>query len=117
MIATQPKDVTVQLGGIAVFTCYVELGNENVNDDKVLWDHIGSTITSSSTNPYMVINVFTDGFTLLNSTLMITNVRREHVGPYQLILDLNDGAVKSRRATLTVLIGTQIVQLFFLCKF
>ena len=113
MIATQPKDVAVRLGETAVFTCYVELGNENVNTDDVLWDHMGSAITRSSTNPYMVINDFTDGATQLNSTLMIINVRREHVGPYQFVLDLNDG-VMSRRATLTVLIGTKIVQCLYI---
>ena len=89
-----------------MFTCFVELG-ENVNTD-VQWDHMGNAITRLSTNPYMVINDFFDGFTQLNSTLIITKVRREHVGPYQFILDLNDGDVMSRRATLTVLIGTEM---------
>ena len=107
IIITQPRDVTVPLGGTAVFTCLVELGNENVVNDDVQWDHMGHAITRSSTNPYMAINDFFDGFTQLNSTLIITKVRREHVGPYQFVLDLNDDVVMSRTATLTVLIGTK----------
>ena len=90
-----------------MFTCLVEL-NENVGTDDVKWDHMGHAITRSSTNPYMVINEFFDGFTQLNSTLIITNVRREHVGPYQFVLDLNDGDVMSKRVTLTVQLGTQM---------
>ena len=103
IITTQPRDVTVPLGGTAVFTCLVEL-NANVNNDDVQWDHMGSNITYFSTNPCKVINDYY-GVTQLNSTLIITNVRREHVGPYQFVLDLNDDVVMSRRATLTVLIG------------
>ena len=106
-ITTQPRDVKVPLGGTAVFTCLVELRNENVHTDDVQWDHMGHAITSLSTNPYMVINDITNGVTQINSTLIITNVRREHVGPYQLIFDLNVDVVMSRRATLTVLIGTK----------
>ena len=105
-ITTQPRNVTVPLGGTAVFTCLVVL-TQNVNTDDVQWDHMGNAITSLSTNPYMVINDITNGATHLNSTLIITNVRREHVGPYQFVLDLNDDVVMSRRATLTVLIGTK----------
>ena len=70
IITTQPRDVTVPLGGTAVFTFLVELG-ENVNTD-VQWDHMGNAITRLCTNPYMVINDFFDGFTQLNSTLIIT---------------------------------------------
>ena len=113
-IITQPGDVTVPLGGTAVFACLVEL-NENVNTDDVQWDHMGNAITHSSTNPYMVINDITNGFLQLNSTLIINNVRREHVGTYQFVLDLNDGGVMSRRATLTVLIG--IISLQCLCQY
>jgi len=105
-ITRQPGDVTVPFGGTAVFTCLVEL-DENVNPDDVQWNHMGNAITPLSTNPYMVINDISNGVTQLNSTLMITNVKREHVGPYQFVLDLNDGDVMSRRATLTVLIGTK----------
>ena len=103
-ITTQPRDVTVPLGGTAVFTCLVEL-DENVGTDDVQWDHMGNVITHLSTNPYVVINDITNEATQLNSTLIITNVMGEHVGPYQFVLDLNDGVVMSRRATLTVLIG------------
>ena len=97
-----------------MFTCLVELRQKNINNDDVQWDHMGNTL---SINPYMVKNDITNGATQLNSTLIITNVRREHVGPYQFVLDLNDGDVMSRRATLTVLIGTQIFQCLclFLC--
>ena len=88
-----------------MFTCLVEL-DENVNSDDIQWDHMGHAIIHLSTNPYMVINDYTNEGTLLNSTLIITNVRREHVGPYQFVFDLNDnGVMMSRRATLTVLIG------------
>ena len=91
-----------------MFTCLVEL-DENFNNDDVHWDHMGHAITHLSTNPYMVINDITNGAEQLNSTLIITNVRREHVGPYQFTLVLNDkSVVMSRRATLTVLIGTQM---------
>jgi len=74
---------------------------------------MGNAITHLSINPYMVINDYTNGDTQLNSTLIITNVRREHAGPYQFVLDLNDDDVMSKRVTLTVLAGTKIVQCFF----
>ena len=90
-----------------MFTCLVELGRQNINTDDIQWDHMGHAIIHLSTNSYMVINDYTNEGTLLNSTLIITNVRREHAGPYQFTLDLND-VVMSRRATLTVLIGTQM---------
>jgi len=89
-----------------VFTCLVEL-NENINTDDVQWNHMGNAITPLSTNTYKVINDLSNGAEQLNSTLIITNVMREHVGPYQFVLDSNDGVVMSKRATLTVLIGTK----------
>ena len=85
---------------------------KTANISDVQWDHMGNTITGSSTAPYTV-KTFRRGATQLSSTLIITNVRREHVGPYQFVFDLNDGVVRSRRAILTVLIGTQIFQCMF----
>ena len=111
-IRTQPRDVTVPLGGTAVFTCLVVGIFEYVNNSDIKWDHMGNTIMNTSTNPYMVINNFAHETTQVKSTLIITNVSREHVGPYLFVLDLNFSDVMSRRATLTVLIGTQIFSVY-----
>ena len=88
-----------------MFTCLVMGLNKNVMTEDVHWDYMGNAITSFK-NSYEIINDFPNPFTQLNSTLIITNVRREHVGPYQFVLKLNDVVVMSRTATLTVLIGT-----------
>ncbi|XP_065890141.1 uncharacterized protein [Dysidea avara] len=104
-ITTQPSDVAVPSGGTAVFTCVVDLGDQNANTDDIKWDNMGNAITRVSTDPYMVKNDFGEG-DLLISTLTIKNVNTQHAGLYQFVLRLNDGDVMSREASLNLLTAT-----------
>ena len=87
-----------------MFTCVVDLGDQNANTDDIKWDNMGNAITRVSTDPYMVKNDFGEG-DLLISTLTIKNVNTQHAGLYQFVLRLNDGDVMSREASLNLLTG------------
>ena len=93
-----------------MFTCYVvNIPRENLGSNDIQWIHMNTVITPERTNSYMIMNDLRKGLTQLNSTLIITNVRREHVGPYQFVIKLNAGDQMSRSASLTALQGTEIV--------
>ncbi|XP_065910676.1 uncharacterized protein [Dysidea avara] len=108
-VTTQPSDIAVPSGGTAVFTCVVDLGDQNANTDDIKWDNMGNAITRASTDPYMVENDFEGGVQLI-STLTIKNVNTQHAGLYQFVLNLNDGDVMSREASLIVLAATITTQ-------
>ena len=94
-----------------MFTCVVDLGDQNANTDDIKWDNMGNAITRASTDPYMVENDFEGGVQLI-STLTIKNVNTQHAGLYQFVLNLNDGDVMSREASLIVLAGIETLHLF-----
>ena len=110
-ITTQPSDVAVPSGGTAVFTCVVDLGDQNANTDDIKWNNMGNAITRVSTDPYMVKNDFEEDDQLI-STLTIKNVNTQHAGLYQFVLRLNDGNVMSREASLNLLTGRETLHLF-----
>ena len=92
-----------------MFTCVVDVTNENVNNDDVRWNNMGNIITVLSTDPYMVTTDLNVRFTQLTSTLTITNVRTEHAGLYQcVVVSTRDGDVMSGTAVLSVLIGKEM---------
>ena len=114
-VTIQPNDVTVIFGEVAVFTCIVKTSE---NFDNMIWkrfDNIGNALTLANTNHYMISNDFKNGATQLNSTLIITDVRMEHVGLYQFVATRRDVIVISRKTFLTVLEGT--LKSFYKCVY
>ena len=77
-ITTQPSDVTVCTGGVAVFTCVVDRNGTNITSDVLIWQQIrvgGSTSTLSTSIRGVPFNITTTiSGDILTSTLTITGV-------------------------------------------
>ena len=78
-ITTQPSDVTVCTGGVAVFTCVVDRNGTNIGTDDVMWQQIRmsgviSTLSTSLTGgvPFNITTTISGD--ILTSTLTITGV-------------------------------------------
>jgi len=75
-ITTQPSDVTMCTGGVAVFTCVVDRNGTNITSDDVMWQQIrvvGATSTLSTSNRGVPFNITTTiSGDILTSTLTIT---------------------------------------------
>jgi len=72
----QPSNVTVCIGGVAVFTCVVDKNGTNVTSDDVTWEQIrvgGGTSTLSTSIRGVPFNITTTiSGDILTSTLTIT---------------------------------------------
>ena len=85
-VTDQPDNVTVCLGGTAVFTCVMDISNVTINKGDVKWWRIrtdqssGILPLSESTARYKVTNTINNQ--RLNSTLIIANVISTLSGPY-----------------------------------
>ena len=73
-ITTQPSDVTICTGGVAVFTCVVDRNGTNIAGDDVMWQLItvgGRTFTIPNRGVPFNITTTISG-DILTSTLTIT---------------------------------------------
>ena len=109
-IITQPSDVTVCTGGVAVFTCVLDMnGNGDITSDNVIWEQIrvgGSTATIYMLTGAVPFNITTTiSGDILTSTLLITGVTDSNaLGTSLYHCVVND--MMSRNASLHVLSGT-----------
>ena len=111
-ITTQPSDVTVCTGGVAVFTCVVDRnGTTNITSDDVMWQQIrpeGSTSTLSTSLgglPFIIITTISGD--ILNSTLTVRGVAVGNAlgtSLYRCVIPV--GNMKSRNASLQFSAGT-----------
>ena len=108
-VITQPNDVTVIAGEVAVFTCVMDINENSVNVTWKRSDIVGKAITLTNTNHYMISGKFTGSSTQFTSTLTISDVRMEHAGLYQMVVNIRGVDVMSRKTSLTVLTGTPTV--------
>ena len=87
---TQPENITVCEGGIAVFTCVVDFRNismvdiENINWWRTRLDHNSPTDVIISPHTLGIDIMKNISGNRLTSVLMITGVKLSHVGPYWL---------------------------------
>ena len=109
IITTQPSDVTVCTGGVAMFTCEVDRNGTSIISDNVMWQQIrvGGGISTLSTLSYREFS-FTITATIsgdiLTSTLTITGVTDSNtLGTSSYRCVVND---MSRNASLHILTGT-----------
>ena len=73
-ITTQPSNVTIRTGGVAVFTCVVDRNGTNTTSDDVMWEQIrmsgGISTLSNRRIPFNIITTISGD--ILTSTLTIT---------------------------------------------
>jgi len=108
-ITTQPSDVTLCTGGVAVFTCVVDRNGTYITSNDVMWKQIrrgGSTLTlSTSINRGVPFNITTTiSGDMLTSTLIITGAtdsNTQGISSYRCVV----GDMMSRSAALHVSIG------------
>ncbi|XP_065910952.1 uncharacterized protein [Dysidea avara] len=124
-ITTEPSNVTVSTGEVAVFTCTLMVST-NIEDRYIMWkrfDDMGNNITLASTGHYMISNDLTVS-DIINSTLTITDVRLEHAGVYQfeilnyirsskVFLNVDSPIITTQPSDVTVCTG---VVAKFICK-
>ena len=115
---TQPSDVTVCTGGVAVFTCVVDRNGTGIISDDVMWqqmrmDGIISTLSTSLTGiPFnTTTNISGD---ILTSILTITGVTDSNVlGTSLYRCVVND--MMSRNASSLISTGTNCLSMCIQC--
>ena len=105
-VITQPDNTTVCEGGTAVFTCEMDSLNVDVSLVDVKWwrtredQNLNVTVNTQGLRRLNVNNSISEG--TLTSTLMITDVRSNHIGPYWCVLMSNELTVASNMAFLNI---------------
>ena len=109
-ITTQPRDVTVCNGGVAVFTCVVDRNSTDITSDDVMWQMIRisggiSTLSTSLTGGIRFNITTTISGDILTSIFTITGVTDSSVlGTSSYRCVVND--MMSRNASLYISTGT-----------
>jgi len=111
-ITTQPCDVTLCTGGVAVFTCIVDRNGTTITSGNVMWEQIrvgGGTTTLSNRNFFSITTTISED--ILNSTLIITGATDSNTlgtSLYRCVL----GDMMSRSAAIHVLTGNNSLNMY-----
>ena len=107
-ITTQPRNVTMCTGGVAVFTCAVDRNGTNTTCDDVMWQRITGNFIVTLSNRRGPFNITTTiSGDILTSTLTITGATDSNtLGNSLYHCVVSD--VKSRNASVHVTTGKSI---------
>jgi len=111
-ITTQPSDVTLCTGGVAVFTCVVDRNGTSITSDDVKWEQIrvGGDTSILRTISLIIITTTLSG-DILTSTLKITGATNgSNLAPSLYRCVVND--VISRSAAIHVLTGNNSLNMY-----